>query len=83
MTREVVGSQAMPCHWLQQSLPDQVSKIPKYGSESEDFKERRALRSEGGQEETVTARVEDIRKKKKVGIVGSVMMAGWLLAVEV
>lgn len=50
MTRPESGSQLIPYHCLQQSVfSDQVLKIPRLGSLSEDLKALRAVRSEGEQ----------------------------------
>lgn len=54
----------MPYHLLQQSMPFQELKMPKYGSRSAALKAKSAARSDGGQELTVRRR----REKKKITV---------------
>lgn len=60
-TLPVVGSQLIPYHLEQQSVPVHVLKIPKYGSFKEDLKANKASRSDAGQELTVA----EITAKKR------------------
>lgn len=56
-TRLESGSQVTPYQLVQQSSPDHVLKIPRYGSLSDFLKSSNAARSEGGQASAVNVRV--------------------------
>lgn len=52
LTRLSVGSHVTPYQLVQQSVPVQVLKMPRYGSVKPDLNARRASRSDGGHELT-------------------------------
>ncbi|KAL3832919.1 hypothetical protein ACJIZ3_007655 [Penstemon smallii] len=65
-TRLVSGSQLMPYQLVQQSVPDHVLKMPKYGSLRAALNESSAARSDGGQ--ALTVRRKDSRSVSELTV---------------